>query len=252
MPSSARPGPRPERPSVRVVTQHQLCALLCRVPRSLADLIKPGLAQMDLEPVMAETPEGLRDALFDREIGLVVVYFGRDVPQGTATCSAVRRHPAGVTPPIICLVDEAALQAFPLDCGADDVMVLPFSAAEAALRVRLALWGEGLTGGQAVVKVGDLVVDPGAMTVRLKGAVVDLTYKEFALLQYLISNPGNVLTRDQILAAVWGDDYFGGDRTVDIHVRRLRAKLPPLQTHIATVHGVGYRFTPESVPPGDG
>ena len=94
---------------------------------------------------------------------------------------------------------------------------------------------------------GDMVVEPAAMSVKLKGAPVDLTYKEFALLLHFLSNPGLALTRDQILQAVWGDDYYGGDRTVDIHVRRLRAKLPPLADHIGTVHGVGYRFTQGAV-----
>jgi DNA-binding response OmpR family regulator len=235
------------KPKRRLAVDRRRCALLCRVPRSLADLILPGLGAMDLKAILTETSEGLRDALFDEEVALVVVYFGRDLAQGAATCSSVRRHSAGGRVPVVALVEEAALNQFPIECGADDVMVIPFSAGEAALRVRLALWGEGLAGGQTATKIGDLLVDPTSMTVRLKGAVVDLTYKEFSLLQYLLANAGNALTRDQILAAVWGDDYFGGDRTVDIHVRRLRAKLPPLQTHIATVHGVGYRFTLEEV-----
>jgi DNA-binding response OmpR family regulator len=249
MVSYTRAKPKPEAPRRHLAVDTQRCALLCRVPRSLADLILPGLEAMDLKAILTETAEGLRDALFDEEVALVVAYFGRDLPQGAATCNAVRRHSAGARVPVLALVEEAALNGFPLDCGADSVMVIPFSAGEAALRVRLALWGEGLTGAQTATKIGDLLVDPTAMTVRLKGAVVDLTYKEFSLLQYLVNNAGNALTRDQILAAVWGDDYFGGDRTVDIHIRRLRAKLPPLQTHIGTVHGVGYRFSLEEVEP---
>lgn len=245
MGSYTRTEKKTEKPLRRLATDRRRCALLCRVPRSLADLIEPGLGPVDLTAVVADTPEALRDALFDEDPALVVVYFGRDLPQGAATCNSVRRHSAGSRVPLLALVEEAALNDFPLECGADDVLVIPFSAGEAALRVRLALWEEGLIGGQAATRIGDLLVDPTAMTVRLKGAAVDLTYKEFSLLQYLIANAGNALTRDQILAAVWGDDYFGGDRTVDIHVRRLRAKLPPLQTHIGTVHGVGYRFTLE-------
>lgn len=218
------------------------CVVLAQAPAPVAGKLRAGVEQLGLDTVATTTPEALRDALFDREVAVLFVYFGRDIPAGVATCRAVRRHPAGERTPIIAVVDEGALGDFSPDCGAEDVLVVPFGPREVALRVRLALWRRDLPDAEGVVKIGDLVVDAAAMTVRLRGAPVDLTYKEFALLRHFLHNPGVALSRSRILDAVWGDDYFGGDRTVDIHVRRLRAKLPPLADCIHTVHGVGYRY----------
>ena len=95
------------------------------------------------------------------------------------------------------------------------------------------------------IEIGDLVIDATAYTVRLHGTVLDLTYKEFELLKYLALHRGKVLTREAILDDVWGEDYIGGSRTVDVHVRRLRAKLGTEHDHlIGTVRNVGYRLAP--------
>ena len=97
------------------------------------------------------------------------------------------------------------------------------------------------------IRNGDLSVDEATYCAKLKGRVLDLTFKEFELLKYLAQHPGRVFTRAQLLQEVWGYDYFGGTRTVDVHVRRLRAKLgPEHESLIGTVRNVGYRFvTPE-------
>jgi DNA-binding winged helix-turn-helix (wHTH) protein len=97
------------------------------------------------------------------------------------------------------------------------------------------------------IRNGDLSVDEATYSAKLKGRVLDLTFKEFELLKYLAQHPGRVFTRAQLLQEVWGYDYFGGTRTVDVHVRRLRAKLgPEHESLIGTVRNVGYRFvTPE-------
>lgn len=97
------------------------------------------------------------------------------------------------------------------------------------------------------IRNGDLSVDEATYSAKLKGRVLDLTFKEFELLKYLAQHPGRVFTRAQLLQEVWGYDYFGGTRTVDVHVRRLRAKLgPEHEALIGTVRNVGYRFvTPE-------
>ncbi len=99
------------------------------------------------------------------------------------------------------------------------------------------------------IRNGDLSVDEATYSAKLKGRVLDLTFKEFELLKYLAQHPGRVFTRAQLLQEVWGYDYFGGTRTVDVHVRRLRAKLgPEHESLIGTVRNVGYRFvTPEKV-----
>jgi DNA-binding response OmpR family regulator len=94
-----------------------------------------------------------------------------------------------------------------------------------------------------VIRTGEVVVDDAAYTATIGGRMLDLTFKEFELLKYLAQHPGRVFSRDQLLQEVWGYDYFGGTRTVDVHVRRLRAKLgPEHETLIGTVRNVGYRF----------
>jgi DNA-binding response OmpR family regulator len=200
-----------------------------------------------LTPRPVRSAEELRDVLFDDVVAIAIVHFGRDIPRGVATCRSIRKHPSGERVPIIAVVDAAIIGDYPLDSGPDEVLITPVTASEAALRVRICLWRNDEPLQQASVKIGDLSIDFGAMRVRLKGVPVDLTYKEFELLRYFVQNPTTALRREQILESVWGDDYFGGDRTVDIHVRRLRAKIPPLGEYIETVHGVGYRF---GAPPG--
>jgi DNA-binding response OmpR family regulator len=94
-----------------------------------------------------------------------------------------------------------------------------------------------------VIRSGEVTVDEASYTAKIGGRHLDLTFKEFELLKYLVQHPGRVFTRDQLLQEVWGYDYFGGTRTVDVHVRRLRAKLgPDNETLIGTVRNVGYRF----------
>ena len=91
--------------------------------------------------------------------------------------------------------------------------------------------------------MGDLVIDVTAYTARIRGSIIDLTFKEFELLKFLALNQGRVLTREALLDEVWGEDYIGGSRTVDVHIRRLRAKLGTEHDHlIGTVRNVGYRL----------
>ena len=100
-------------------------------------------------------------------------------------------------------------------------------------------------GDDDIISSGPLVIDESAYTVQMGGQPLDLTYTEFELLKYLALHPGRVLSREQLLSEVWGYDYYGGTRTVDVHIRRLRAKLgTEYEAHIGTVRNVGYRFQP--------
>lgn len=226
------------------------CAVLWAVPEEQRSILESALQQAGLQAHPVTALEQLRDALFDEHVLVAVVYFGRDAGQGAAASRAIRRHPQGGRLPILAIISPRLAAGFPREHDADEVLIEPYGPEEAALRVRMALWRTDHGLGEEVVKIGELTVDPAAMHVRLRGVPVDLTYKEFALLRHFLSNPGLAMTRQQILSAVWGEDYFGGDRTVDIHVRRLRAKLPPLAERIQTVYGVGYRFSPGA--PGSG
>ena len=130
----------------------------------------------------------------------------------------------------------------------DDVVLHTCGPAELDARIRLAI---GRLAAQRdaddpeshVIRSGEVTVDDATYTARISGRTLDLTFKEFELLKYLAQHPGRVFSRQQLLSEVWGYDYFGGTRTVDVHVRRLRAKLgPENETLIGTVRNVGYRF----------
>jgi DNA-binding response OmpR family regulator len=114
---------------------------------------------------------------------------------------------------------------------------------EARLRVAVGRLSSATAAAGGLIRAGELTIDPDTYAAKLKGRPLDLTYKEFELLKFLAQHPGRVFTRDQLLREVWGYDYFGGTRTVDVHVRRLRAKLgSEYESMIGTVRQVGYKF----------
>jgi len=151
---------------------------------------------------------------------------------------------------VLLIVTEGGLAAITFEWGIDDVLLDSAGPAEVEARLRLSI-GRLLdisTGGAVEeIRSGELVIDEATYTARLRKRVLDLTFNEFELLKYLAQHPGRVFTRAQLLQEVWGYDYFGGTRTVDVHVRRLRAKLgAEHEALIGTVRNVGYRFV---VPP---
>lgn len=128
-----------------------------------------------------------------------------------------------------------------LEAGADDYVVKPFGIMELQARVKAVLRRAGRPLGEGILQCADLEIDPAAREVRRGGDVIELTYKEFELLRLLISRRGTVLTRDDILQAVWDYDFTGETRTVDMHVKTLRQKLGG--DYIQTVRGVGYKIS---------
>jgi DNA-binding winged helix-turn-helix (wHTH) protein len=146
---------------------------------------------------------------------------------------------------------EGGLAAIQWDWGMDDVLVDTSSPAEVEARLRLAVSRTADAAGAPndlpeEIRSGELHIDEGTYTAKLRGRTLDLTFKEFELLKFLAQHPGRVFTRAVLLQEVWGYDYFGGTRTVDVHVRRLRAKLgTEHEALIGTVRNVGYRFVPE-------
>jgi DNA-binding response OmpR family regulator len=144
-------------------------------------------------------------------------------------------------PSIVVVAARGELDRHPWSEVADDVLLPEASAAEIRLRLDLLARRAG-DGGDAVIRLGPLTVNVDTYQVALSGRLLDLTYKEFELLRFLVRSPGRVFTRSALLREVWGFDFYGGTRTVDVHVRRLRAKLgPEHETLIQTVRGVGYR-----------
>jgi DNA-binding response OmpR family regulator len=155
----------------------------------------------------------------------------------------------GIGCPIIAITTEGGLSAFNADWGINDVMLDTAGPAEVDARIRIVLGKQAASNlhndpHSGEIRSGDVSIDESTYTARLKGEVLDLTFKEFELLKYLAQHPGRVFTRAQLLQEIWGYDYFGGTRTVDVHIRRLRSKLgPEFEAIIGTVRNVGYRFT---------
>jgi DNA-binding response OmpR family regulator len=126
--------------------------------------------------------------------------------------------------------------------GFDDFVLVPYVPAELYMRIRRAEWRRSEFAGKERIKIGAMCIDLAGHEVTVDGRVVDLTHQEFALLKFLSQNRGRVFSREQLLNRVWGVNYYGGSRTVDIHVRRLRMKLGPVADPIETVRGVGYKM----------
>jgi DNA-binding response OmpR family regulator len=158
----------------------------------------------------------------------------------------------GLTAPLLAVLTEGGLVALTAEWGVDDVLLDSAGPAEVEARLRLALGRKAETApaDPGVVRAGGLTIDEGTYTCRLKGRALDLTFKEFELLKHLAQHPGRVFTRAQLLQEVWGYDYYGGTRTVDVHVRRLRAKLgAEHEGLIGTVRHVGYKFVVPAIVP---
>ena len=164
---------------------------------------------------------------------------------GMAVCRALRQDPSTAAIPILVLTARAdeADRVGGLEQGADDYVTKPFSPRELVARVSALLRRAQLPAAPAsVVRYRDLVIDADRHRVTLGGRDVALTAKEFLLLQYLVQRKGRVVSRDRLLTDVWGYQYTGGTRTVDVHIRRLREKLPLLNDAIETVKQFGYRL----------
>lgn len=149
----------------------------------------------------------------------------------------------GEAPAVIALLPPARLQDHDPASVPDDFLVIGATAEELCARVRRALYRRHGVDSRNTLASGDLVMDLANYTVHIAGRPVELTYKEYELLRFLATNRGRVFTRETLLSKVWGYDFYGGARTVDVHVRRLRAKIEDRHTpFIETVRNVGYRF----------
>ena len=155
----------------------------------------------------------------------------------------------GVDCPIISVTTEGGLSAMSADWGIHDVILDTAGPAEVEARIRIAvarMQNDRVATDPTLreIRTGDIVIDENSYTAKVRGRTLDLTFKEFELLKFLAQHPGRVFTRSQLLQEIWGYDYFGGTRTVDVHIRRLRSKLgPEFEALIGTVRNVGYRFT---------
>jgi DNA-binding response OmpR family regulator len=182
----------------------------------------------------------------------VLVDGRHDLAAARSLCRLIRT--TGVDVPVIVVVTEGGLAVVASDWGVDDVLLSTAGPAEVEARLRLATGRLAMARDDgepeaSIIRRGDVEIDEASYTAKLDGRSLDLTFKEFELLKYLAQHPGRVFNRQQLLQEVWGYDYFGGTRTVDVHVRRLRAKLgPEHEALIGTVRNVGYRFVLQADP----
>lgn len=208
--------------------------------RLIADLRRHGHA-----PVPAYLADDALAQLDDPNLELLLV----DQTAGMLTHSDLRDLLALAKEngdlPTMAFVSEQDLNNYDAALGFDDFIVQPYRALELVARVRQLLWRSGRSSAEApeVIRYGDLTIDLAKYEVYVGGRPVELTYKEYELLKFLATNPEKVFTREMLLNRVWGYDYYGGARTVDVHIRRLRSKIEDRDhVYIETVRNVGYRF----------
>lgn len=147
--------------------------------------------------------------------------------------------------PLLCGVSAAQLESYDVSLGANDFFVSPPLVGEVTARIKQMAWKEQGISGDRLLRTGDMVIDLDRHEVSCRGRRVVLTFKEYQLLCLLASNPGRVYSREVLMSEIWGYDYFGGTRTVDVHIRRLRSKIGDTgPSYIETVWNVGYRFRP--------
>lgn len=207
-----------------------------------------GLLQHDVQILPAEA-----SVLVDAPItDCIIIDARRDLPTAKSFTKLITT--TGVSTPLIVITTEGGLSAINADWGITDVILDTAGPAEVDARIRIVIGKDAITQlaknpSLKEIRSGDVVIDEDSYTAKIKGRTLDLTFKEFELLKYLAQHPGRVFSRSQLLQEIWGYDYFGGTRTVDVHIRRLRSKLgPEFESVIDTVRNVGYRFSTSNNP----
>jgi two-component system response regulator RegX3 len=226
--------------------------------RGIAEPFSKALSREGFEPVVARTAARALELATDGDWAIVLLDLSLPDGDGRDVCRAIRR---ASSVPILMLTARGteADRIVGLELGADDYVVKPFSGAEVIARIRAILRRTGRATPEAdatpaePVHVGELEVDVAARRVRLAGAELSLARKEFDLLAELVRHAGRVVTREDLMARVWDENWFGSTKTLDVHIRWLRQKLgddPTAPRYLHTVRGVGFRFTaPEEWAP---
>ena len=196
------------------------------------------LARKGFACSIASDGEGLVRQVVEQAPDLVLVEMdSHSVDSRRELCQRIKRERHL---PIIALVSKERLDGLDHDLNIDDFVITPCEVTELALRAKRLLHR---TNSGELIKCGDLVINLAKCEVSVGGRLIALTFREYELLKFLASNRGRVFTREALLNKVWGYDYYGGDRTVDVHIRRLRSKIEDSShTFIETVRNIGYRF----------
>jgi DNA-binding response OmpR family regulator len=200
------------------------------------------LMELGCRATVARFDLGDLEVVGDRPPTVIIVEAADDVVRANKTIKRLRDDGPFVEVPILVAVTVARLPALDFSIGFDDFVLMPIVPAELYARMRQLDWKTATFGSEEVLKIDELVIDIAGYEARISGRRIELTHQEFELLRFLAQHRGRVFTREALLERAWGYRYAGGTRTVDIHVRRVRAKLGDMGSAIETVRNVGYKM----------
>ncbi len=202
--------------------------------------LRIALARNNLTSSFTAYSNGFRQAVTSEKPEIILMEIGEHLPS-TEIWELIRRLKRERRLPVIALFPRDKLDKINPNPDIDDYLVSPYDANELVLRINRLLSLSAPESARPIEGKG-LIIDPDTCDVMVESSKVELTFKEYELLKLLASNKGHVFTREALLDKIWGYDYFGGDRTVDVHVRRLRSKIEHTRTYIETVRNIGYKF----------
>jgi DNA-binding response OmpR family regulator len=205
--------------------------------------LKSGLLERGFGVVSSLSADVFKEEFAPQRLDAMVVDLERCASDRVKLCHALRRERVLSEVPLVLLVPEELLGQIDFGAGVDDYLTLPVSPKRLVERLHFLMWKLNRSEVKNGFAQGDLAIDFERYEVRVRGVLIDLTYKEFELLKFLATHPGKVFTREALLDKVWGYDYYGGTRTVDVHIRRLRSKIETAgSAYVETIRSVGYKF----------
>jgi len=210
-----------------------------------AEELNSGLTQMGFNCFVASNTVDVINQIMEQAFDLVLV----DVSSSPSSAQSVsiweQLREIERRLPVVALIPVTMLSS--IESSINDFVIKPWNLSELAVRIRRILKQTGDTDSRELIRCGDLSIDLARCEVSINGRLLVLTFKEYELLKFLANNRGRVFTRENLLNEVWGYDYYGGDRTVDVHIRRLRSKIEDAtHTFIETIRSIGYKFSEDT------
>ena len=219
----------------------KIMLLASREEQEAAKKVFAELSELDYE-VLRPRENDWQDLEKSVQVDLFVL-LGRKARAVEPLARALSKDEALAEIPRLIVTEKKALAGLDYCRLAADILLIPYSKTELAMRIQMLLWRNHKVEPSRRVMAEELTIDLSTYEVTVDGKLVDLTFKEYELLRYLATHRGRVYSRRELLSRVWGEDYYGGSRTVDVHIRRIRSKIETGgKVYIQTVHGVGYRF----------
>lgn len=220
---------------------------LASTDRKFARELRLQLVGWGYRPWMADPAEPLFEQLLDRGADLLILDFTAASGDPVATVRALKKAQDMKHTPVVALVEAHETVDLDFSIGLEDFLVKSDTFEELHTRIRFVLWRLSKLDSEDTIRAGALTMNFASYQVAVSGEQLYLTYKEFELLRFLMTHRGRVFSRDALLRHVWGEEYLGGTRTVDVHIRRLRAKVgPQFDELIQTVRNVGYKMIKEN------